>query len=133
MACSLLYAGALVGLSLAPLPLWYRLMPAGGIAAAMMFAPTLVLTVAAVDGGQRARAMGGVHAAGSLGFLPGPLMGGGVLAVADRMGYAGRQPGFWLVASLQSVCVAVFLPMWLRQRVRAGSALAIREGRSARR
>lgn len=119
MAGSLLYAGALVALSLAPLPLWYGLMPAGGVAAALMFAPTLVLTAAAADS-QRARAMGGFHAAGSLGFLFGPLVGGGVLAVANLLGRDGWLAAFWLVAGLQLLCVALFLPLWLRQRGSGG-------------
>lgn len=120
MAGSLLYAGALVALSLAPLPLWFALMPAGGIAAALMFAPTLVLTAAAANDSQRARAMGGFHAAGSLGFLLGPLVGGGVLAAAELFGRDGWLAAFWLVAGLQLLCVALFLPLWLRRRGSGG-------------
>lgn len=120
MLGSLLYAAALVALSLAPLPLWYGLMPAGGIAAALMFAPTLVLTVVATDSRQRGRAMGLFHAAGSLGFLMGPLLGGSVLALAELLGREGWGMAFWLVASLQLLCVAVFIPLWRQQRARSG-------------
>jgi len=110
-AGSAIYGTALLALALAPLPLWWLLMPAGGVAAAMMFAPSLLLAVRAGGAGARATALGGFHAAGSLGFLLGPLVGGGAVALASLFDRPGWFAAFVVVAALQWVCVAVFLPL----------------------
>ncbi|MEA5446860.1 MFS transporter, partial [Gammaproteobacteria bacterium AB-CW1] len=114
LAGSSLYGVALLALALAPLPLWWWLMPLGGVAAALMFAPSLVLTAEAAGESQRALAMGGFHAAGSLGFLLGPLVGGGVLALGQWLGHDGWLAAFLVMAGLQWLCVLLFLPR-LRQ------------------
>ena len=116
MAGSAAYGVILVGLALSPLTLWWLLMPLGGVAAAAMFAPSLVLTSLAAGADQRGAAMGGFHAAGSLGFLLGPLVGGGILALAATLERPGWIPAFLAVAALQWLCVAVFLPTALRRR-----------------
>lgn len=110
MAGSAAYGGILIALALAPLPLWWLLMPLGGISAAAMFAPSLVLTAQAAGTDQRGTAMGGFHAAGSLGFLLGPLVGGGILALASVLDRPGWFTAFVAVAVLQWLCVALFLP-----------------------
>lgn len=107
---SSLYGAILIALALAPLPLWWLLMPVGGIAAALMFAPSLVLVARTAGEHARGRALGGFHAAGSLGFLLGPLVGGGILAAADLWGGEGWLIAFIAVASLQWLCVVLFLP-----------------------
>ncbi|MCP1727284.1 MFS family permease [Natronospira proteinivora] len=116
MSGSALYGLALLALALAPLPLWWLLMPLGGVAAALMFAPSLVLTAQAAGEDNRAMAMGGFHAAGSLGFLLGPLVGGGTLALAGWLGYSGWLAAFLLMSALQWLCVLLFLPRLLRER-----------------
>jgi MFS family permease len=118
-AGSVIYGFVLVTLAFAPLPLWWFLMPTGGAAAALMFAPSLVLVAHAGGEHARATALGGFHAAGSLGFLLGPLVGGGVLAVAELVDRAGWTAAFLVVASLQWVCVALFLPRLRLARRRA--------------
>ncbi len=110
MAGSVIYGLVLVALGLAPLPLWWVLMPMGGVAAAAMFAPSLVLTARAAEADQRGTAMGGFHAAGSLGFLLGPLLGGGILALAGVFDRPGWLAAFITIAALQWLCVAIFLP-----------------------
>ncbi len=109
-AGSACYGAILILLAFAPLPLWWLLMPLGGVAAAGMFAPSLIL--ASHGGGEAARAtaLGGFHAAGSLGFLVGPLVGGGTLAVAGLLGQEGWIAAFILVAALQWLCILLFLP-----------------------
>jgi len=107
---STLYGVILVALAFAPLPLWWLLMPLGGIAAALMFAPSLVLVARAAGDSARGSALGGFHAAGSLGFLLGPLVGGAILAGAGLLGSDGWLLAFVAVASLQWLCVLLFLP-----------------------
>lgn len=116
MAGSALYGVALITLSLSPLPLWWLLMPLGGVAAALMFAPSLVLTASAAGEHSRGMAMGGFHAAGSLGFLLGPLVGGGTLALMSALGKEGWLTAFLLMAGLQWLCVVLFLPRLWRGR-----------------
>ncbi|MDQ2068675.1 MFS transporter [Natronospira bacteriovora] len=118
MAGSTLYGLALLALAFAPLPLWWWLMPAGGVAAALMFAPSLVMTARAAGDDNRAMAMGGFHAAGSLGFLLGPLTGGTILAVASLLDREGWLAAFLIMACLQWFCVLLFLPR-LRAEIRA--------------
>lgn len=110
MAGSAVYGTILLALAFAPLDVWWVLMPTGGVAAAMMFAPSLILTSKAGGPGSKAVAMGGFHAAGSLGFLLGPLAGAGVLAIAGLLGGTGWQAAFVVIAALQWLCVIVFLP-----------------------
>lgn len=120
MAGSALYGLLLLVLAFAPLPLWWLLMPCGGVAAALMFAPSLVMTAAAAGEHTRAMAMGGFHAAGSLGFLLGPLAGGGILALSVSLGLEGWLIAFACMAALQWLCVLIFLPA-LRARRRIDS------------
>lgn len=114
-----LYGLILAALAFAPLPAWWLLMPVGGVAAALMFAPSLVLAVRGGGPSARATALGGFHAAGSLGFLCGPLVGGGVLALAGLFDRSGWTAAFIVVAALQWLCMLVFLP-----RLRAVRAAA---------
>jgi MFS family permease len=118
MAGSAAYGLILLILALAPLGFWWGLMPVGGVAAAMMFAPSLILTAEAGGPGSRALAMGGFHAAGSLGFLLGPLAGASVLAIAGWLGAIGWLAAFVVIASLQWLCVLAFLPGQLKARTR---------------
>ena len=113
-----LYGVILVALAFAPLPLWWLLMPLGGVSAALMFAPSLVLVARAGGEQARATALGGFHAAGSLGFLLGPLVGGGILAVAGWLDRPGWTTAFITVAALQWLCIALFLPR-LRRAARS--------------
>lgn len=52
-----------------------------GIFSALMFGPNLMLVVRGSTAETRASAMAGYNAAGSLGFLVGPLLGGGLLQI----------------------------------------------------
>lgn len=114
MGGSTFYGMILLALAFAPLEFWWVLMPTGGVAAAMMFAPSLILTAEAAGPGSKAAAMGGFHAAGSLGFLLGPLTGAGALAIADMLGAAGWLTAFVVIAALQWLCVIIFLPACAR-------------------
>lgn len=91
------------------------LMLALGVTSSVMFVPTLILTARLAPPGGRDAAMGAFNAAGSLGFLLGPLVarhayeaGGAVLA-------------FTIAGIAEIVCVVALLPA-LRAIARDGGA-----------
>ncbi len=97
------------------------LMIAGGVIAALMLAPSLLLTVR-LSGPAAATAMGGFHLAGSLGFALGPLLSVGALATLRDVGLD-PYPGVFIVFGLFEIaCVLLLLP-WL---VRLHTASAAR-------
>jgi len=118
---SLLYAAgtALVGW-VAP-PGLYGLMFAIGITAAVMFVPSLLLTTQLAPAAARSTALGAFNAAGSLGFVVGPLAGGWISqTVAAEAGWeSGYRAAFAVAGASVALCVAASLPVLLRLR-RAG-------------
>lgn len=101
----------------------------GGIVAAMMLAPSLVL-VTRLAGDAQATAMGGFHLVGSLGFMLGPLLGVGALGLIRSLG-ASPYPGvFVLVGLLEILCVLLLLPWLLKLNRRLQPAPAAAVGRS---
>ncbi len=102
---------------------WLMLAMAGvGICAAVMFVPSLLLTQELAPAELRTTAMGAFNAAGSLGFIVGPVAGGLVSeGVAGSFGWlAGYRAAFGLAGCSVLVCVALTLPT-LRAAVRRGS------------
>ncbi|MCG3133926.1 MAG: hypothetical protein HMLKMBBP_01193 [Planctomycetes bacterium] len=79
---AVLYAAIPFAVPAAMLPL----MVACGVVSALMFGPTLVLVIQRSTEATRARAVAGFNAAGSLGFLVGPLAAGVLL---QHLGAAG--------------------------------------------
>jgi MFS family permease len=75
---SLVYGIGLVGLGYVPLSALPFAMVGLGVVSAVMFVPSLVLTAELVPATVRSTALGGFNAAGSLGFVLGPLVGGAV-------------------------------------------------------
>jgi MFS family permease len=94
------------------------LMPVLGLASAVMFVPTLLLTLERAPQVGRATAIAGFNAAGSLGFLLGPLTCAGVVRLAPdaASGYAWA---FAVAGASQLLGVALLLPS-----LRAGRAAA---------
>lgn len=92
-----------------------------GITAAVMFVPSLVLTTDLADPRSRGTALGGFNAAGALGFLLGPLVGGAVSqsVAAVSTWEAGYRAAFVVAGLSELACVALALPLLLRLR-RAG-------------
>lgn len=113
-AGSLLYGAVLAGLGLVADQVVLLWMALGGVVAALMFAPSLVLVTRLADPAQRATAMGGFHLAGSLGFMLGPLVGVGVLTGLQAIGISPYPGVFLVVGGLEALCVAVCLPWLLR-------------------
>ena len=87
-----------------------------GIASAVMFVPSLVLATDAAPREIRGSVLGAFNAAGSLGFIVGPLTGGFVSqSVAQRASWeAGYQAAFAVAGLSEILCVAVTLPFLLR-------------------
>lgn len=101
--------------------LW-SLMVASGVVSALMFAPTLSLCAEVAPSGQRGAAYAGFNAAGSIGFLSGPLAGGAVVGTLTSVGDAlpAYQVAFIVAGASQLLCVAATLPWLARiQRERA--------------
>jgi len=93
-----------------------------GISAAVMFVPSLVVTIEAAPAEIRGTALAAFNAAGSLGFIVGPLTGGLVSqAVAARTDWlTGYRTAFLVAGASELICVALALPFLLRL-VRTGS------------
>ncbi|MEM9454083.1 MAG: MFS transporter [Myxococcota bacterium] len=117
-AVKLLGSGSLgYGIATATLGWWsidwlLVLMLSLGIMAAVMFVPSMLLTVEAADARALATALGAFNAAGSLGFIVGPLVGGTVSQwVAASQGWAAGYRSAFVVAGVSEVlCVLMALP-----------------------
>jgi MFS family permease len=97
-------------------PLLWGLMFAIGITAAVMFVPSMMLTIQLAPESLRATALGAFNAAGSLGFILGPLAGGAISQlVASQTDWAtGYRAAFVAAGASEALCVAVTLPFLLR-------------------
>ncbi len=87
-----------------------------GISAAIMFVPSMVMTTQIAPDEIRATALGAFNAAGSLGFIIGPLAGGAISqAVAAQSDWAiGYRAAFIVAGISEMLCVAIALPFLLR-------------------
>lgn len=88
---SFVYGVGLVGLGHVPLSMLPAAMVALGVVSAVMFVPSLVLTAELVPASVRSTALGGFNAAGSLGFVLGPLVGGAVSSGVAEAGGGTRE------------------------------------------
>jgi MFS family permease len=98
------------------------LMPALGVASAVMFVPSMLITTDVAPESIRTTALGAFNAAGSLGFIVGPATGGLVSQlVASRSGdwEAGYRAAFGVAGASEALCVIAALPFLVRL-VRAG-------------
>ncbi len=110
-----------------------RLLPvamvASGVLSAMMFAPTLSLCADLAPPGRRGAAFAGFNAAGSLGFICGPLIGGAICqALADSIGTTGAYQAAFVVAGMAEVVCALVTVRWILKLQRRGSMHSIRSG-----
>jgi MFS family permease len=115
---SLVYGVLTASLGWWPGPALPVLMLGLGVTAAVMFVPSLVLTTDLADPLSRGAALGGFNAAGALGFLLGPLVGGAVSqGVASAYSWeAGYRAAFLVAGVSELLCVALALPLLLRLR-----------------
>ena len=97
-------------------PELYGLMFAIGISAAVMFVPSMIMTTQIAPDEIRATALGAFNAAGSLGFIIGPLAGGAIsqLVAADWGWPSGYQAAFIVAGVAEMLCVVITLPFLMR-------------------
>ncbi len=115
---SVLYGLATAAVGFTAPPALYGLMFATGIAASVMFVPSMVMITRLAPPDIRATALGAFNAAGSLGFILGPLCGGAVSQVvaAQSNWLAGYRAAFMVAGFSELLCVAIALPFLLRLR-----------------
>jgi MFS family permease len=128
---SLLYAAATATVGYVAPPGLYLLMFGIGVTAAVMFVPSMLLTTQLAPESIRATALGAFNAAGSLGFVLGPLAGGFISqavatqsgwataltsqVVADQTGWhAGYRAAFVAAGASVALCVLATFPILLR-------------------
>lgn len=114
----LLAIGSLLyGLGTASLVLWTPsqlpvVMAAIGISAAVMFVPTMVLTTEYASDALRSTALSAFNAAGSLGFIIGPIVGGLITQAfgSDGDWLAGYRAAFGVAGGFEIALVFLALP-----------------------
>jgi MFS family permease len=118
---SVVYGVLTVAVPWCPVGLLPPLMIGLGVASAVMFVPSLLVTTDAAPEPVRTTALGAFNAAGSLGFIVGPAVGGFVSqAVAARVDWeTGYRAAFGIAGISEIACVAVALP-FLARLVRQG-------------
>ena len=97
------------------------LMVALGTLSAVMFVPSLILTSQLAAPSARSTVLGGFNAAGSLGFILGPIAGGMVSQyISVKSGWrAGYSSAFVVAGCSEVLCVVATIPL-LRRLVRSG-------------
>ena len=113
---SVVYGLGTASLGWWPVELLWLLMAGLGVAAAVMFVPSLIVTTDLAPPEIRSTALGAFNAAGSLGFIVGPLVGGLVSqSVAAGAGWeAGYRAAFVVAGGSEMLCVLATLPLLLR-------------------
>lgn len=93
-------------------------MAATGVAAAVMFVPSMLMTADLAPAAIRSTALGAFNTAGSLGFILGPLSGGLISdhVRASHGPAAGYQAAFAVAGASVVLCVVLTLPILLRLR-----------------
>ncbi|MBW2712411.1 MAG: MFS transporter [Deltaproteobacteria bacterium] len=115
---SIMYGLATAAVGFTAPPALYILMFATGVTASVMFVPSMVMVTRLAPPDIRATALGAFNAAGSLGFILGPLCGGAVSqAVAAQSNWLdGYRAAFMVAGFSELLCVAIALPFLLRLR-----------------
>ena len=118
---SLLYGIGTAAVGFVAPPALFGLMFAIGITAAVMFVPSMLMTTQLAPESIRGTALGAFNAAGSLGFVVGPITGGAIsqLVAEQSTWLAGYRAAFVTAGASEALCVAIALPILLRLR-RAG-------------
>jgi MFS family permease len=121
---SVLYGIGTAAVGFTAPPALFGLMFAIGVAAAVMFVPSMLMTMRMVPDGVRATALGAFNAAGSLGFVLGPITGGAVSqAVAASSGWLeGYRAAFIVAGASEILCVVAALVFLARQRMKGSGA-----------
>jgi len=120
---SVVYGVGTASLVLWPPPVLPWVMAAIGIAAAVMFVPTMLLATEYASDALRSTALAGFNAAGSLGFIVGPLVGGAISEAIGRGGdwELGYATAFGVAGGSEILLVALALPLLWRRTPRVPS------------
>jgi MFS family permease len=115
---SLVYGALTASLGFWPTALFGPGMAVIGIAAAVMFVPSMMMTTDLTPPSIRSTALGAFNTAGSLGFILGPITGGLVseLVRAGHGAEVGYQVAFAVAGAAEILCVLLALPILLRLR-----------------
>jgi MFS family permease len=116
---SSIYGALVASLGFWPSGAFALLMPLTGISAAVMFMPSMLMTAETTPERIRATSLGAFNAAGSLGFIAGPLVGSGISAAVatDHGSLAGYQAAFGVAGtSVIALAAAAFGPLWRFER-----------------
>lgn len=113
---SLLYGIFLIVLGYTPAHGLIPVMALGGVVAALMYAPTLILTAELAPTGHRAITMAGFNVAGSAGFACGPLLSGMLVAYSRSIGLDPYLLVFTVIAAIEILITMALLPLWLKRR-----------------
>lgn len=114
VAGSICYGVFFMVLGVVPRDWLVLVMAVGGVTAALMYAPSLVLTAELAGEEQRASTLAGFNVAGSLGFAVGPLLGGSLVSLFRTMDVAPYAPVFAIVGALEIVVAVAVIPSWRR-------------------
>ncbi|MBW2272121.1 MAG: MFS transporter [Deltaproteobacteria bacterium] len=123
---SVLYGIGTAGVGFVAPPALYGLMFAIGTTAAVMFVPSMLMTIRIAPDPIRTTALGAFNAAGSLGFIVGPVAGGAISQlVAQRSDWlTGYRAAFVTAGASELLCVAVALPILLASSRRGSRGAA---------
>jgi MFS family permease len=119
---SLVYGALVASLGFWPSDVFTALMPITGISAAVMFMPSMLMTAETTPERIRTTSLGAFNAAGSLGFIAGPLVGGAVSAAvgAEHGALAGYRAAFAVAGvSVIALALAALAPLWRFERQHA--------------
>jgi MFS family permease len=119
---SLLYGALVAAVGWWPRGAFAWLMPLTGISAAVMFMPSMLMTTETTPERIRTTSLGAFNAAGSLGFIAGPLVGGAVSAAvaAEHGALAGYQAAFLVAGgSVIALALAAWAPLLRFERASA--------------
>ncbi len=119
---SLVYGVAVASLTWWPPDILWGLMVFCGVTAALMFVPSMLMVTELTPEPARTTSLGAFNAAGSLGFMIGPLTGGWVSqTVASGSGWLEGYRAAFLVAGVSEVALAVvaFPLLWRFERAAA--------------
>ena len=112
MLGSLLYGFFLMFISIITKDYLWIVMLLCGISSALMFAPSLSLVADLSEKKNKATAMSGFNASGSLGFLLGPIVSGLIVTILNS--FLSLEESYQLVfivcGALELICVLIFLP-----------------------
>jgi len=112
VAGSLLYGVFFMALGTVPADWLVVVMAAGGVTAAVMYAPSLVLTAELAGPDERASTLAGFNVAGSIGFALGPLLGGLLVGVFRSLEGGPYAAVFAVVGAIEIVVALAVIPVW---------------------